>query len=112
MKKIIGILVVLLSPCVWSDDSSGAYATIDKMYVYDTSIIVVQGNNSTGTANCENNNKWGLYWSFLPPEHADRIYSTLLAAYMSKTKTKPIFHSSECGPENTKKFIGKIVVGE
>ncbi len=108
LKKSL-ILSLFFISNVYAADWGGKSAVIEQMYIYPTSVVIVQGDAYAGKAGCNNNNKWSFYWSSLDPKVADRVYSALLAAYTSKTPIKPIFHDTECGPENAKKFIGSIV---
>lgn len=105
---LIAFLLTLIAP-LQASDWGGKTAVIDKMYIYSTSVIIVQGDVYAGTAGCNNNNKWSFYWNDLDEKVAERVYSALLAAYTSKTPIKPIFHDTECGPENAKKFTGSFV---
>lgn len=110
MSKLFLILVILTSFSINASDWGGSTALIEKMYVYPNAVIVVQGDVYSGKAGCDNNNKWSFYWSSFSPEVADRVYSSLLSAYMAKVPVKPIFHSTECGPENDKQFTGSLVL--
>lgn len=109
MKKILIAVSLLFSLSLNASDWGGKSDVIKAMYVYSTSVIVVQGDVYAGQAGCDNNNKWSFYWSELDPKVAERVYSALLAAYTSRTPIKPIFHKTECGPENAKKFTGSFV---
>ncbi|TQV76457.1 hypothetical protein FLL45_00380 [Aliikangiella marina] len=109
MKKFLMILLATLTLPTLATDWGGKSAPIEIMYVYPTRVIVVQGDNYAGTANCENNNKWSFEWNSFDEKTAERVYSALLTAYTSKAPIRPIFHATECGPENAKKFIGSIV---
>ncbi len=109
MKFLLGTILLLLTTQLKASDWGGKSAVIEKMYIYPTRVIVVQGDVYAGKAGCANNNKWGFYWDSLDEKVADRVYSSLLAAYASKTPIKPIFHDSECGAENAKKFTGSFV---
>ncbi len=109
MKMLLIGILVLASFSVQASDWGGKSDVIKAMYVYSKSVIVVQGDAYAGKAGCNNNNKWSFYWSDLDPKVSERVYSALLAAYTSKTPIKPIFHDTECGPENAKKFTGSFV---
>ena len=109
MKKLIALSILALSQLVSAEDWQGASAPIEVMYVYDNAVIVVQGNTYTGEANCKSDQKWGFYWNDFSEEMRARVHSMLLAAYMSKSKIKPLSDSSTCGPEGSKKFNGKII---
>ncbi|TQV89406.1 hypothetical protein [Aliikangiella coralliicola] len=109
MKFLLGMVLLISATQLQASDWGGKSAVIEKMYIYATSVIIVQGDVYAGKAGCANNNKWSFYWSSLDEKVADRVYSALLAAYASKTPIKPIFHPTECGPENAKKFTGSFV---
>ncbi len=110
MNKYLLVFSLILSSGAYSSDWGGKKAVIDYMYVYTNTLIVVQGDNYAGAANCKDDTKWGLYWSSFDEATAQRIYSTLLAAYISKTPIHPIFDSAGCGPEGQKKFNGNFVL--
>ncbi len=109
MKKILIAFLFTLTASSHASDWGGKSAVIERMYIYSTSVIVVQGDVYAGKAGCNNDNKWSFYWSELDEKVAERVYSALLAAYTSKTPIRPIFHDTECGPENAKKFTGSFV---
>lgn len=92
----------------YASDWGAQIAPIEKMWIYKSSVIILQGDVYAGKAGCQNDAKWSFSWSQFEPEEAQRIYSTIIAAYMSKTPFRPIFHDTECGPENRKKFIGSF----
>lgn len=111
MNKLVFLASCLLSLQAISADWGGKAAVIDNMYVYSNFIVVVQGDNYAGDAGeCNNNNKWGFYWSNFDTELSQRVYSTLLAAYLSKTPIRPLFTSSVCGPEGNKEFNGNFIL--
>ena len=109
LKRTFVIITFVLSTfCVSASDWGGSVSSIERLYIYPNAVIVIHGAVYKGEANCAENNGWAFYWNDFDPVVAERIHSTLLAAYMSKAPFRAIFHPTECGPEGKKKFIGSF----
>jgi hypothetical protein len=82
---------------------------IHIMYIYPEYAVIVQGNTGSGpNTNCTNDGTWSFSWSQFDEAAQNRIYSTLLSAYISKSRIQIVVDGSGCGPENKKKFTGQI----
>lgn len=112
MRNILFLIFVFYSTSAFSNvDWDGPKSVITDMYIYPTYTVIVQsGTPYIGKAGCSKSTHWSFYWADFDEQTQERIYSTLLAAYMSKTPIKPIFTRTDCGPENMKKFTGEIVL--
>jgi hypothetical protein len=110
MKKLLIAVLCSISMLAGASDWGGKFAKVEKMYIYSTYVIVVQGDVYQGQAGCANNNQWGFYWNQLDEVIANRVYSMLLAAKASNTPIQPLFDKTQCGPEGTKLFTGSFVI--
>lgn len=108
MKKLLLSIFVVFSSPVFAADWGGAKSPITKMYVYPSYAVIIQEDapNYSGDANCRDTVAWSVVWTEFDEQTSQRIYSGLLAAYMSQKPLKPVFSSTACGPEGHKKFNG------
>jgi len=107
------LFFIMVAGCLTTElalatDWGAEIAPIEKIWIYPHAVIVLQGGTYAGAAGCNEDAKWSFYWADFSEDVAARIHSTLLAAYLSKTPFRAIFHDTECGPENRKKFIGSF----
>lgn len=79
------------------------------MWVYPDYMVVMQEGSYSGTG-CAPGYIWSFYWADFDPATQQRIYSTLLAAKLSRTPIRPITATSGCGPEGKLKFLGQLVL--
>lgn len=110
MKKIFLFLAMILSTSSLASDWGGQPGTIERIWFYgDTIIVLHTAPPYAGTAGCNNNQKFSFKLSELGSDsQQNRVFSWLIAANTAKSKFKPLFDSTACGPENAKKFLGKF----
>lgn len=108
-KKIIFILLSLASFKVYGNGWDAPATPISVMFVYPDYVVVVQEGNYSGTG-CAPGYVWSFAWSDFDSATQQRIYSTLLAAKLSRTPIKPIIAMSGCGPEGKLRFNGQFVM--
>ena len=107
-RKFLILLVCFFSCNSHADDWGAPASAIETMYIYPTYVVVVHSTAYSGLAGCNANHQaaWSFYWSDFDSATQQRIYSALLAARLSKAQFKPVFSSTDCGPEGYKKFNG------
>lgn len=101
--------MLLFTPAMsFSADWGGETNPITTIYIYPTYAVIVQSASAeyAGNADCKKNKAWSFAWGSFEEQAAQRIYSSLLAAYMSQKPVQPVFSDTECGPEGHKKFNG------
>ncbi len=96
----------LLSVPCFAVDWGGQKEPIEGMFIYPTYAVIVQKTAYAGVANCRADEAWDLVWSDFDAATQQRIYSTLMAAYLAQKPIMAIFNPSGCGPEGRKKFSG------
>ena len=107
LKGMICSTLILLTSMVNAGEWNGV-GEIEKMYIYTTYAVIVQGNSGPGTAGCVNDKAWSFYWSQFDVPTQNRIQSILLSAYVSKIPIQVVVETNACGPEGKKKFSGQI----
>ena len=110
LNRLIVIGVLFWSTVCAAGDWGGAMGPVDKLWVYPDRIVVQQGDDYAGVAGCEDNKKTGFSWSEFDEQTGDRIYATLLAAYMQGTSVRLIFHNTGCTAEGYKHMNGQIAL--
>lgn len=114
MKFIAALLSIFLSlflsTLALASDWGGEPGIIERVWYYGDTVIVMHSAPAySGVAKCNNNQKFSFKFSELGTDvEQNRVFSWLLAANTAKSKFRPLFDSSTCGPENNKKFIGKF----
>ena len=112
MKKLLFILL-LLPNLSFADDWGGGFGKITRIYFYgDTVLFDHSAPSYADSAQCKNHQRVSFKLSEIgSDEMQNRLYSFLLTAYTAQLVFKPLFHNTECGPENFKKFTGRYVLG-
>ena len=110
MIKLFISGILLFSTVCHAGDWGGSIAPIEKLFVYPSYIVVVQGANYAGDAGCNNDKKMGFSWSEFDEQTGDRIYATLLTAYMEQIPVRIIFHETGCTAEGAKHMNGQIAI--
>lgn len=108
-KRFIFILLMFSPLNVLGNGWDAPATPISVMFVYPDYMVVIQEGNYSGTG-CTPGYMWSFAWSDFDGPTQQRIYSTLLAAKLSRTPIKPITAMSGCGPEGKLKFNGQLVI--
>ena len=107
LKRLVWSALLLLATGVSAGEWNGV-GEIEKMYIYPTYAVVVQGNSGQGAAGCANDKTWSFEWSQFDVPTQNRIQSMLLSAYTTNTAIQVVVETNACGPEGKKKFTGQI----
>ena len=108
IRSIVVVMTLVLSPCALSSPNQwNGTGVIERMSMYPTYAIIKQGVVG-GVANCSNTGFFSFVWADFPPEVQARIMSMLLHAYTTQETIDVLVHSTNCGPEGYKKFLGHI----
>ena len=104
MSRFYWLTSLLLTSTVNAGEWNGV-GEIEKMYIYPTYAVIVQGNSGQGAAGCANDKAWSFEWSQFDVPTQNRIQSMLLSAYTTNTAIQVVVETNACGPE------GKMKVG-